>query len=248
MYRDMAYRSALPPWPILLATLPGVDERTSASAVWWDAAALILQHPVPMLLPAAVLGMLLESPYLLPDSQYVVQDVLVFFTQAFALYLYVAYAEGVTLEAQRAEHIPLRGVLVRLLEAAPVVPLVMVAAVAAIGLPSAAASVLVIPGLWLLTRWSLFAPAIVRERLGPVDALRHSSTLVRSNFELVFLTAAFAVIVEEVVLGAAAYVGLAVSGSDTWGEWIGGSVAAVLILPLTSLATALTYSYLMRSF
>ena len=200
-----------------------------------------------MLLPAALLGMLLESPYLLPDSQYVLQDILAFLTQAFAFYLYVAYAEEVVPEAQTAEHIPLRSVLVRLLEAAPVVPLVMVASLAAIALPTAA-SALVIPGLWLLTRWSLFAPAIVREDLGPVAALRRSNEVVRSHFELVFLTAAFAVILEEILLGAGAYVGLAVSGSDAWGEWVGGSVAAMLVLPLTSLATALTYSYLMRSF
>jgi hypothetical protein len=123
----------------------------------------------------------------------------------------------------------------------------MVASLAAIALPTAA-SVLVIPGLWLLTRWSLFAPAIVREDLGPVAALRRSNEVVRSHFELVFLTAAFAVILEEILLGAGAYVGLAVSGSDAWGEWVGGSVAAMLVLPLTSLATALTYSHLMRSF
>jgi hypothetical protein len=201
-----------------------------------------------MLLPAAFLGMLLESPYLLPDSQYVLQDILAFLTQALALYLYVAYAEEVVLDAQSTEHIPLRSVLVRLLAAAPAVPLVIVASLAAIALPSAAASLVVIPGLWLLTRWSLFAPVIVREGLGPVAALRRSSELVRSHFELVFLTAAFAVILEEALLGAGAYVGLVVSSSDTWGEWVGGSVAAMLMLPLTSLATALAYNYLMRSF
>ncbi|MBV9453665.1 MAG: hypothetical protein JOZ19_06035 [Rubrobacter sp.] len=152
------------------------------------------------------------------------------------------------LEAQSSVHIPLRSVLVKLLAAAPAAPLVIAASIAAIALPSAAASLLVIPGLWLLTRWSLFAPVIVREGLGPVAALRRSSELVRGHFELVFLTAAFAVILEEAVLGAGAYVGLVVSGSDTWGEWVGGSVAAMLMLPLTSLATALAYNYLMRSF
>jgi hypothetical protein len=201
-----------------------------------------------MLLPAAFLGTLLESPYLLPDSEYVLQDILVFLTQALALYLYVAYAEEVVLEAQSTEHIPLRHVLVRLLAAAPSVPLVIAASVAAIALPSAAASLLVIPGLWLLTRWSLFAPVIVREGLGPIAALRRSSELVRGDFELVFLTAAFAVIIEEALLGAGAYVGLVISGSDTWGEWVGGSAAAVLMLPLTSLTTALAYNHLRRSF
>jgi hypothetical protein len=212
--------------------------------VWRQAGALIRRHPLPLLLPALFLGMLVEVPYLLKDSQYVVQDILAFLTQAFAFYLYIAYAEEVTLEAQRSEHIPLRGVLRRLLLAAPVVPLVMVAAVTAIALPTAAASLLVIPGLWLLTRWSLFAPAIVRERLGPLAALRRSYELVQGHFEVVFLTAAFAVILEEVVLAAGAFVGLIVSGSETWGEWVGGTLAATLMLPLASFATALVYSLL----
>ena len=185
--------------------------------------------------------MLVEIPYLLKDSQYVVQDILAFLTQAFAFYLYIAYAEEVTLDAQRLEHIPLRSVLRRLLLAAPVVPLVMAASITAIALPTAAASLLVIPGLWLLTRWSLFAPTIVRERLGPLAALRRSYELVSGHFEMVFLTAAFAVILEEVVLAAGAFLGLIVTGSDTWGEWVGGTLAATLMLPLASFATALVY-------
>jgi hypothetical protein len=209
--------------------------------VWRQAGALIRRHPLPLLLPALFLGMLVEIPYLLKDSQYVVQDILAFLTQAFAFYLYIAYAEEVILDAQRLEHIPLRSVLRRLLLAAPVVPLVMAASITAIALPTAAASLLVIPGLWLLTRWSLFAPAIVRERLGPLAALRHSYDLVSGHFEVVFLTAAFAVILEEVVLAAGAFLGLIVTGSDTWGEWVGGTLAATLMLPLASFATALVY-------
>jgi len=185
--------------------------------------------------------MLVEIPYLLKDSRYVEQDILAFLTQAFAFYLYIAYAEEVTLDAQRLEHIPLRSVLRRLLLAAPVVPLVMAASITAIALPTVASSLLVIPGLWLLTRWSLFAPTIVRERLGPLAALRRSYDLVSGHFEVVFLTAAFAVILEEVVLATGAYLGLIITGSDTWGEWVGGTIAATLMLPLAAFATALVY-------
>lgn len=133
-----------------------------------------------------------------------------------------------------------------LLLAAPVVPLVTVASLAAIALPTATASLLVIPGLWLLTRWSLFAPVIVREHLGPLAALGRSNELVRGRFELVFLTAALAVVLEEAVMDAGALGGLAVTGSETWGEWMGCSVAAVLILPIASVATALVYGELRR--
>ena len=73
-------------------------------------------------------------------------------------------------------------------------------------------------------------------------ALRRSNETVRGHFELVFLTAAFAVVLEEGVMDAGALRGLAVTGSESWGEWIGGSVAAVLILPVASFATALANS------
>jgi hypothetical protein len=225
-------------------TLLFLDERVSASDVWWEAGALIRRHPVAILLPAAFLGMLVEIPYLLPDSEYIVQGILAFLIQAFAFYFYVAYAEEIMIEARSAERIPLRSVLTRFLHVAPAVPLVTIASVAAVIVPGAAASLLVIPGLWLLTRWSLFVPAIVRERLGPLAALRRSNELVRGHFELVFLTATFAVILEESVLSLGALVGFLVSNSDTWGKWAGGSVAVILILPLASLATALAYGSL----
>ena len=213
--------------------------------MWLEAGLLIRRHPVATLLPAAFLGMLIEVPYLLPDSRYVLQVILAYLVQAFAFYLYVAYAEQVTLEAQTAEqHLSLSRVLGRLLSAVPDVPLVVAASVAAIALPTVAAGLLAIPGLWVLTRWALFAPAIVREGLGPLAALRRSSWLVEGHFELVFLTAAFAVILEEAVLAAGAYLGLVVSGSETWGEWAGGEVAIILILPLASFTTALTYGLL----
>ena len=223
-----------------------MDERVVASAVWREAFALIRKHPVAAFLPAAFLGTLAEAPYLLPDSKYVVQDILAFLTEAFAFYLYVAYVEQVFGEAQSAEHIPLRGVLRHLLLAAPAVRIVMVGSIAAIALPTVAAALLVIPGLWLLTRWSLFASVIVREGLGPVGALRRSSALVREYFEVVFLTAAFAVILEEAIADGGALVGLVVSGSETWGEWVGGTVAEILIMPLAAFATAQAYELLTR--
>jgi hypothetical protein len=137
---------------------------------------------VATLTPALLLGALTEMPYLFPDSRSLLQGVLAFLTESLAFYLYVAYAEELTSEAQRSRgFIPLPRVLRSLLLAAPVVPLVTLASLAAIVLPTAAASVLVVPGLWLLTRWSLFAPAIVRESLGPLAALRRSNELVRGH-------------------------------------------------------------------
>jgi hypothetical protein len=164
--------------------------------------------------------------------------------ESLAFYLYVAYAERLTSEARRSPE-PI-SVLRNLFLAAPVVPIVAFASLAAIALPTAAASLLVVPGIWVMTRWSLFAPVIVSELLGPLAALKRSNELVRGNFELVLLTAAFAVVLEDAFADAGTLGGLALTGSETWGEWLGGSVATVLILPLASLATALVYGHLRR--
>ena len=208
---------------------------------------IVLRHPAATVVPAVFLGALTESPYLLHENRSFLEALSAFVTESLAFYLYVAYAERLTAEARRPRIIGPSVVLGNLLLATPVASVVAVASIGAIALPTAAASVLVVPGLWLLTRWSLFAPAIVREFLGRLAALRRSSELARGHFELVFLTAAFAVVLEETLADAGSLAGLALTGSETWGQWIGGSVAIVVVLPVASFATALVYARLRRS-
>ena len=201
-----------------------------------------------MVAPALFLAPLSEAPYLLPDNRSYLELVLLFIVESLAFYLYVAYAERMTSEARRSpEPISVLRILRNLLLAAPVVPIVAFASLAAIALPTASASLLVIPGIWIMARWSLFAPVIVTELLGPLASLKRSNELVRGNFELIFLTAAFAVVLEEAVADAGTMVGLELTGSETWGEWVGGSVATIAILPVASFATALVYGHLRRT-
>jgi hypothetical protein len=223
-----------------------VDERITVPGVWREALTIIRRYPLATLAPAVVLAALGDAPYyFLKDSGLGWEEVLTFITAAFAYYLYVAYAEAIAVEAERgAGRITVRGLLRELRQAAPVVPPVIVASVAAITIPTAATGLLVLPGVWLLTRWSLFAPVISRERLRPVEALKRSNGLVRDRFALVFLTATLAFILEEAIIHAGALVGLLISDSDTWGEWAGGTIAASLITPLAALATSVTYQRL----
>jgi hypothetical protein len=103
--------------------------------------------------------------------------------------------EELAVEAEQgANRITPHDVVRELPQAALVVIPVIVASVAAITVPTAATGLLVLPGLWLLTRWSLFAPAISRERLGPIAAWKRSNGLVCGHFRLVFLTATLALI------------------------------------------------------
>src|SRR3712207_9220297 len=205
-----------------------MDERLAVSAVWREALAIIRRYPFATIVPALVFAALADAPYYFLEGEgFAWEEIVTFLTAAFAYYLYVAYAEEVAVEAERGtDRITARGVLRELRQAAPVVPAVIVASVAAITIPTAAAGLLVVPGLWLLTRWSLFAPGISRERPGPVEALKRSNRLVRDHFWLVFLTATLALILEETVIHAGAAAGWVVNGPEAWGEWGGGGRTA----------------------
>ena len=233
----------------MMKGLVWADEQGNVLSVWREAFGIIRRYPLASGFPAALLGMLGAAPYYFIEGKiHVREEILTSLTGAFAFYLYIvyiAYAEEFTAEAERGvEHITILDVLRMLRQASPVVPSAMVAAVAAIIIPRVTTVLLVIPGLWLLTRWSLFAPVISREHLGPVAALKRSNELVRDHFELVFLTAALATVLEEVAVHAGGVAGLLISGSDTWGQGLGGAIATVLTMPLAALVTSVTYTRL----
>jgi uncharacterized membrane protein (DUF2068 family) len=228
-----------------------VDEPGSILSIWREALAIIRRYPLATVFPAAVLGSLGDAPYYFIKGEITLpEEILTTLTGAFAYYLYIVYttyAEELTAEAERgAERITMFGVFHELRQASRVVPSVLLASVAAIAIPLGATTLLVIPGLWLLTRWSLFAPVISKEHLGPVVALKRSSELVRGHFELVFLTAAFGTVLEEAASHAGAVAGFLVTNSDTWGQWLGGSIATTLFMPLAALATSVAYMHLRR--
>ena len=226
------------------------DEKNNILSVWREAFGIIRRYPLASGFPAAALGMLGAAPYyFITGKIHVREEVLTSLTGAFAFYLYivyVAYAEEVTAEAERGvEHITTRGVLHMLRQASLVAPSAMAAAVAAIVIPRATIALVVIPGLWVLTRWSLFAPVISREHLGPVAALKRSNEVVQGHFELVLLTATFATVLEEVAVHTGGVAGLLVFHSDTWGQWLGSSIATILIMPMAAFTTSVTYIRLM---
>ena len=111
---------------------------------------------------------------------------------------------------------------------------------------SVATGLLVIPGAWLYTRRSLATPVIRREGFGALETMGRSTRLVRDDFWFVFLTATVAYYLEEVAIHAGAHLGLLAAGSSTWGEWVGGSMVATVIIPLGAFATSLVNSNLAR--
>jgi hypothetical protein len=224
-----------------------MGEKDTIRRVWLGALSIIARYPLATLVPAAVFGAIGEVPAYLIEGRTLLDLVLTVVTAYVAYYFYLAYAEGIVYEAERGtDRVGWRGMNEELLRAVRFVPRVLVAALIALFVTSVATGLLVIPGAWLYTRWSLATPVISREGLGVLGAMRRSNQLVRGNFWLVLLTATLAYYLEEVLIHAGAEAALMVTGSSTWGEWVGGSMIAMLVMPLGAFATSLAYSNLAR--
>jgi hypothetical protein len=220
-----------------------MGEADTIRGVWLAALAMFRRYPLATLVPAAVLGAIGEVPAYLIDGRPLLDQALTLVSAYVAYYLYLAYAEGIVRRARRGIQGPgLRSVLDDLMEAAPFVPSVLGAALISLSITTVATGLLVIPGLWLYTRWSLATPVIRVEGVGPLAAMRRSSQLVHGRFWFVFMTATVAYYLEGVVIHESALVAGSVTGSFTWGAWAGGSIVATLVMPLAAFATSLAHS------
>ena len=116
-----------------------MGEQDSISGVWGEALAIIRRYPAAVVVPGAVLGALAEAPTYLIVDRLLLDQLLTYLAAAFAYYLYLAYAEGLTTDYERGEDLTAsRSRLARLLEAASFVPRVLVAALVSVSLATAA--------------------------------------------------------------------------------------------------------------
>jgi hypothetical protein len=157
-----------------------------------------------------------------------------------AFELYVGYAELIVVADRAGERQPasvfLRGAL-------PLTPPLVAASLIAVVVPLAASGLLVLPGLWLLTVWSLFAPAIVHERLSPLRSLSRSARLVRGAFWPVAFSVTLMVLLEHTAIHATAHVAEPALGSEALGL-LAAAVATGVVSGPAAFTISLVYERL----
>src|SRR4051794_32970847 len=197
------------------------------------------RHLVAAAVPAALLGAGADAIEVL--RHHVGAEIALGLLLAMAFELYVGYAELIV-AADRAPgpRPPIRRLLWR---AAPRTPALVLASVVAVMIPLAATGALVLPGLWLMTRWSLFAPAIVHERLRPLASLRRSNELVRGVFWPVFIAVTGSVIIEHAVIHATAHTAKPLLG-PAWAGLLGAALATMIVSPPAAFTISLVYERL----
>jgi hypothetical protein len=203
---------------------------------------VIRRHLVAAAVPAAVLGAGADAITLVRHE--LGAEIVLGLVLAMAFELYVAYAELIV-AADRAGGS--RPPVARILWAAtPRTLALVVASAVAVTLPLAATGLLVLPGLWLLTRWSLFAPAIVHERLAPMASLRRSAELVRGAFWPVALAVTGSVLIEHGVIHGTVHAAEPLTGSFALGL-LGAALATMLVSPPAAFTISLVYERLLRA-
>jgi hypothetical protein len=225
-----------------------MGETNTIRGVWLGGLAIVWSYPLATLVPSVVIGAIGEVPSYLIDDRRVMDLVVSLLTAYLAYYLYLAYAEGIVRKVRRGEQRRgLGGVFDDLSGALRFVPGVVGAAFIVVTITTAAALLLIVPGVWLYTRWSLTTPVIREESVGPLAAMRRSRELVRGNFWFVFMTATVAYYLEGVVIDLGAWTAGWITESHTWGEWMGGSILAALVTPVAAFATSLAHSSVDKS-
>lgn len=99
---------------------------------------------------------------------------------------------------------------------------------------------LIIPGLYLLTRWSLIAPALIIENLSARESFTRSHHLVRGTAWPVFGLLVLFVVINVIVGGTIVGVAGGISGGLV-STWIASAAANTLITPFVAIATTLVY-------
>lgn len=98
----------------------------------------------------------------------------------------------------------------------------------------------IVPGLYLATRWSMLAPALVIEGLGARASFRRSHALVKGRgwqvFGLLVILLLMTIVASVVIVEI-----LQLSGADLVGSWIGSAVVNTIITPYAAIATTLVY-------
>lgn len=105
---------------------------------------------------------------------------------------------------------------------------------------------LIVPGLYLLTRWALIVPVVVLEKRSAGESFGRSHELVRGHgwtiFGLIVVVALLSAIVGGIISGI-----LRAALNDFLGFWIGNTVANAIVTPFFAVALTVAYLQLTRA-
>ncbi len=205
-------------------------------------------HPVALLVPGVVLFVAFGAPAAafdtLPGDADAADVVLVLVAQGLGLatvFLYSGYCEAIAHQDRVGEEVSVRAAL---RATAPTLPALIAASlIAGAGIVFGLA-LLIVPGLWLMTRWVLVSPVISVERCGPWAGLRRSSRLSRGHGRLLLVTAVTTLVLDELLSIAGERLGLWLADDRIAAHVAGRAAGQLLAGPFVGIVIAIAYARL----
>jgi hypothetical protein len=207
--------------------------------IWRLALGLVRRHWIVLGTAGLSMGAATQLIELLPVDN-TLDNVIEVVVSTYVYFLFLVFVEVVVERDSRAERLSAGHGLVlagRIVLTAVPVALVGTALLSAAAVLSV---LLVLPGLWFLTRIALTVPAMVVERHGASRGLLRSVELTARRFWLTFLTAGIALILDELIDAEVAIVTTSPLEEGDWATWVlGGLVSTVVVIvtaPVVSMA------------
>jgi hypothetical protein len=176
--------------------------------------------------------------------QNTVDNVIAVVVSTYLYFLFLVFVDMVVERDARGEPLATRHGLA--LAARIVVTAVPVALVGTVLLSAAAvlATLLVVPGLWFLTRTGLTVPAMVVERHGATRGVLRSVELTARRFWLALLTAGLALILDELIDAEVAILTTSPLEDGDWAKWALGGVVTTVVVCVTAPVVSMTFRVL----
>ena len=153
-------------------------------------------------------------------------------------FLYYGYCEKVADQSRRHGDVSVRRAL---WDTWHVLPMLITASIAAELLIAIGFLLLILPGVYLLCRYAVVAPAASFEHAWPKRALRRSHELARGHLRFVAATAVTMLVVEQLAANLGDALGANAISDETLGRVLGDVAGDLLVGPFAGLVTAIAY-------
>lgn len=222
-----------------------MTRRGAVRSVYRESWLIYRAHPIALLGPGVVLFVLFAVPAALLSEVHerttVAHDLVLLAVEAFSFmsaFLYYGYCEKIVGQARSQATVSVwRG----LRDSAHVLIPLAAASLVAEALIVVGVLALVVPGIYLLDRLVVAAPAASFEHLWPWRAIQRSWRLTRGHFWLVAATAGVLLAAELLVGSGGEAIGSHLTSDETAGRIVGETGGDLLVGPFAGVLTAALY-------
>jgi hypothetical protein len=221
--------------------VPGASPRPWQ--IWWLALGLLRRRWTVLSAAGLWMGGGTQLLELLPLSD-PFDNAIAIVISTYLYFLFLVVVEVVAEGDRRGESVASRqdlGLAVRVLVTAVPVALVGTAIFAGAALLTA---LLILPGVWFLTRTSLTVPSMVAERRSATAGVLRSFELTARRFWLVLLTSGLALGIEEVVDAEVAVRTTSPLDDGDWAQWALGGLVSTVVICFTAPVISVTFQRL----